>query len=245
MTTETTALARRRDDGPIAAYVTALDDALRGPRGARRDVTAELADGLRDAADAYVDAGTPEREAQARAVRECGPVRDVAAAYAPELAAVQGRRTAAMCALSMPATVLAWGLTWRVAVPSAQVPSARVPSAPTGSHPWRLGVLSDLTDWAGIAGGVAGCCLAALLVASARRVLPVRLVLVLLVFLCGGALLVSTVCSVAMNVANAEQVRWMLAVSTPALVLSLATGAISAWQLGSLCRSANLAFRRG
>lgn len=231
----TTVLGRRSDDGPIGAYVTALGHALRGPRGARRDVTTELADGLRDAADAYVEAGMPQREAQVRAVRECGPVEDVAAAYAPELAAVQGRRTAAVCALSMPATVLAWGLTW----------SAEVPTVPAGDHRWRLGVLSDLTDWAGIAGGVAGCVLAALLVVSARRVVPVRLVLALLVVLCGGAVLVSTVCSVVMNVANAEQIEWMLAGSTSAVVLSMATGVVSVWQLGSLCRSANLAFRRG
>ncbi|MGW0227684.1 permease prefix domain 1-containing protein [Actinopolymorpha singaporensis] len=228
----TTVLRRRSDDDPIGAYVTALGNALRGPRGARRDVTTELADGLRDAADAYVEAGMPAREAEARAVRESGPVEDVAAEYAPELAAVQGRRTAAVCALSMPATVLAWGLTW-----SAEVP--------TGGHRWRLGVLSDLTDWAGIAGGVAGCVLAALLVVSARRVVPVRLLLALLVLLCGGAVLVSTVCAVVMNVANAERIAWMLAGSTPAVALSLATGVVSAWQLGSLCRSANLAFRRG
>ncbi|MFD2079930.1 hypothetical protein SAMN05421678_105242 [Actinopolymorpha cephalotaxi] len=231
---------RRGDGGPITAYVTDLGRALRGPRGARRDVTAELADGLRDAADAYVDAGIPEREAQVRAVRECGPVADVAAAYAPELAAVQGRRTAAVCALSMPATVLAWGLTWR-----AEVPSAEAPVTPAGTHPWRLGVLSDLTDWAGIAGGSAGCVLAGLLVVSARRAVPVRLVLALLVGLCGGAVLVSTVCSAVMNVANAELIEWMLAGSTPAVVLSLATGAMSAWQLVSLFRTADFAFRRG
>ncbi|NYH89492.1 hypothetical protein F4554_002130 [Actinopolymorpha rutila] len=234
-TTSTTPVPGRRDDGPIGAYVTALGHALRGPRAARRDVTAELADGLHDAADAYVEAGMPEREAQVRAVRECGPVADVAAEYAPELAAVQGRRTAAVCALSMPATVLAWGLTWR----------AELPSTPAPHRQWRLGVLSDLTDWAGIAGGAAGCVLAALLVVSARRVVPVRLVLALLVILCGGAVLVSTACSVVMNVANAELIEWMLAGSSAAVALSLATGVISAWQLASLCRSANLAFRRG
>ncbi|MGW5358885.1 permease prefix domain 1-containing protein [Actinopolymorpha pittospori] len=223
----------RSSDGPIAAYLRCVERRLRAPRSTRRELTTELADGLFDAAEAYQRAGVPPVLAEARAVRECGPVDTVVAAYRPEVVALQGRRTAALFALSMPVLVLAWGLVWSTKAPGP-LPSGR----------WHLGFLSGLTDWAGLVGGVAAMVAAWAFVISARRAWPVRPVVAGLVALCGASLLLSAGSSTVMEVVNGTEIRQITAGSWPVTALGFLTTALTAWQVVSLWRSAWQALRK-
>jgi hypothetical protein len=222
----------RSSDGPIAVYLRCVERRLHAPRSTRRELTTELADGLWDAAEAYRKAGDPPLLAETRAVRDCGPVDIVVAAYRPEVVALQGRRTAALFALSMPVMVLAWGLVWTTKAPGPPPPGV-----------WRLGFLSGLTDWAGAAGGVAAMVAAAMFVVSARRAWPVRPVVAGLVALCGASLVLSMCSAAVMDVVNAAQIRQITAGSWPVVALGVLTWALTAWQIVSLWQSARLAFR--
>lgn len=79
-----------------AAYLAALGRSLVGPRRVRHDLLREAGDHLDDATAAYVDAGWTEEEAAAMAVRDFGPVEDVAAGYQTTLAVAASRRTSAL-----------------------------------------------------------------------------------------------------------------------------------------------------
>jgi hypothetical protein len=94
----------------IDAYVAQLADALRGPVASRRDLLTEARDALVDAADAYERAGLPGAAAQQRAVAEFGPVREIAAAFQPELALGQARRTAWGIGVVLAIQPLLWGV---------------------------------------------------------------------------------------------------------------------------------------
>lgn len=98
----------------IDRYVSALDAALRGPRRARRDMIAEVRDSLIDAADALEESGMPRWRAERMAVEAFGPVTEIAPGYQEELAAGQGRRTAALLFLTVPMITLVWYLIWKV-----------------------------------------------------------------------------------------------------------------------------------
>lgn len=97
---------------PIAAHVSALEVALDGPRRTRRGMIAEARAGLRDAAAAYREGGYPAEQAAAWAVRDFGPVRDVAPEFQDELTARQGRWSALLYVLVFPGMMLAWDLFW-------------------------------------------------------------------------------------------------------------------------------------
>lgn len=99
----------------IDAYITELDQALRGPRAAKADLLAEARDGLVDAVEAYQERGLTLREAEQRAVEEFGPVRTVAADYQGELGLAQGRRTAVLICTVMLAQPVMWWLLQAVA----------------------------------------------------------------------------------------------------------------------------------
>jgi hypothetical protein len=101
---------------PVAAHVAELDRVLRGATKDRRSIVREVREGLHDAAEAYRHAGMDPREAARRAVREFGPVADVAPLYQDELAADQGRRTALLLAAGLPALSMGWDLLWRVGI---------------------------------------------------------------------------------------------------------------------------------
>jgi hypothetical protein len=96
----------------IDEYVAGLSRRLIGPRRVKADLLAEARDGLVDAAEAYADAGLPASEAARRALADFGGYRQVAADYQAELAAAQGRRTALLVAVVMPAVMLASRLMW-------------------------------------------------------------------------------------------------------------------------------------
>lgn len=102
----------------IEAYVTELDDALRGPRGLKADMVAEARDGLLDASEAYVRAGLDADGAQRRAIADFGPLVSVAPEYQVELGLSQGRRTAMLTCVSLAAQPLIW----RVLLPLAGHP---------------------------------------------------------------------------------------------------------------------------
>lgn len=96
----------------IDEYVRGLSGRLAGPRRPRADLLAEARDGLVDAAEAYARAGLPWPEAAARAVADFGGYRQIVPGYQAELAAAQGRRTAVLVALAMPAVLLGSRLMW-------------------------------------------------------------------------------------------------------------------------------------
>ncbi|MDA0632561.1 permease prefix domain 1-containing protein [Nonomuraea sp. MCN248] len=96
----------------IDDYAAELRRALSGPYGPKRDLVVEARHSLLDCAEAYQAQGLRRTEAERRAVEEFGPVRDVAPGYQEELTASAGRRLGLLLFVSVPATVLAWGLIW-------------------------------------------------------------------------------------------------------------------------------------
>jgi hypothetical protein len=102
----------------IEAYVTELDDALRGPRALKADMLAEARDGLLDASEAYERGGLDADGAQRRAIADFGAVDAVVPDYQTELGLSQGRRTALLMVLCLAAQPLVW----RVVLPLAGHP---------------------------------------------------------------------------------------------------------------------------
>ncbi len=70
----------------IETYLSDLDRRLRGSQAAKVDLLTEARDGLHDAAEAYREGGSEERDAERRAVTDFGPVTEIARAYQQELA---------------------------------------------------------------------------------------------------------------------------------------------------------------
>jgi hypothetical protein len=225
--------------GPIEAYVHALARVLPGPRRMRAELLRELADGLDDAAEAYARAGLSRRQAEAKAVGDCGRVDDVAPCYRRELVAATSRRTAMLVALSMPATVLAWTYVWTIAVRSEPAPLRG------NEHSALIAVLAQVTDWAGYAGGASGLVTLGLLTCSGRLggVLPVRPVVIgqVVVGLVVVALTLS--CSVAMNLLDPTLALQKAELTTVILPLGAATGVLSGWLLIALWRTFRVAVR--
>jgi hypothetical protein len=148
---------------PIAEYVGALRRALHGPRRTLRCMVAEAHEGLADAAAAYRDGGVAPERAAVLAVRDFGPVDEVAPEFQDELTARQGRRAAVLLAVVFPAMLFGWDLLWR----SGAVRRER------GATPDVVRVLAVLQDVMTVAVGVAAL---ALLVSTFRRsVSPRRL----------------------------------------------------------------------
>ena len=111
---------------PIADYLSQVAAALPGPARARGDIIAELRSGLLDATDAYRAAGHSPGDAAAAAAAEFGDPRQVAAAFRPELAARQARRTA----LTLITTGPLVGLLWAAAATASHIGIHRAP-------PWQ------------------------------------------------------------------------------------------------------------
>jgi hypothetical protein len=97
---------------PVGAHVAELDRALHGPAAMKRSMIAEVRDGLADAVSRHRDRGLDPQHAAAEAVREFGPVREVAPLLQEELTARQGRRTAQLIVVTFPALLLAWDALW-------------------------------------------------------------------------------------------------------------------------------------
>lgn len=129
----------------VEQTVAALDARLRGPRRSRAGLLDEVRDGLLDAASAHHEAGLGADDAQRRAVAEFGDVDELAPLYQDELAAAQGRRTAALIAVAFPGMLLVWDAMWRT-----QAATMRSwPDMPAGAM-----LLPVLTDVVSVVGGM-------------------------------------------------------------------------------------------
>jgi hypothetical protein len=107
---------------PVADWLAAVAARLTGPASVNAAITDELRDGLLEGVERHLAGGLSQREATAAALAESGDPATVAAAFAPELAAVQARRVA----LGLLATGPLVGLAWVAAVAANALP------------PWRL-----------------------------------------------------------------------------------------------------------
>ncbi|MFG1877808.1 permease prefix domain 1-containing protein [Sphaerisporangium sp. NPDC049003] len=107
--------------GVIDDYVTTLGRTLRGPRRVRRDLVTEARDSLADSAESYLSEGLDPVEAERLAVAEFGAVAEIAPGYQEELAAHQGRRTAAVVFVTVPLMTLMWSGIWMVFPEDASV----------------------------------------------------------------------------------------------------------------------------
>jgi hypothetical protein len=92
----------------VADYLAAVAARLTGPATARVAICDELRDGLLEALERHLARGRSHREATAAAIAEFGDPATVAAAFAPELAAVQARRVALGLLVTGPLVGLAW-----------------------------------------------------------------------------------------------------------------------------------------
>lgn len=97
---------------PIAEYVVALRRALHGPRRTLRCMVDEAHTGLADAAAAYRDGGVAPEQAAVLAVRDFGPVAELAPEFQDELTARQSRWAAVLLAVVFPAMLFGWDLLW-------------------------------------------------------------------------------------------------------------------------------------
>lgn len=113
---------------PVGAHIAELDRALHGPAAMKRSMIAEVRHGLADAVACHRDRGLDPQSAAAAAVREFGPVREVAPLLQEELTARQGRRTAQLLVVAFPALLLAWDALWMTGQAWQSPPSPTVAS---------------------------------------------------------------------------------------------------------------------
>jgi hypothetical protein len=197
---------------PVEEHVAALDRALTGPAKARRDLVREARDGLLDAADAYRRGGVDADRAARLAVRDFGPVAAAAALYQDELAAGQGRRTAVLLVVAVPALMLGWDLLWSTGVTAADPPP-----------PDAVRTLARIQDVASLL--VTPLALALLVLTfrrtrSPRRVAAASAVTaVVTVAVCGGT-------SIAMSVVNGAA-AWTSLTARPAGTLACLVSAVA------------------
>jgi hypothetical protein len=105
-------------DRLLEGYLAAVADRLTGPPAARAAVADEFHDGLLEALETHRARGRTPQEATAAAIAEFGDPGTVAAAFGPELAAVQARRVALGLLASGPLV----GLSWIVAMAASALP---------------------------------------------------------------------------------------------------------------------------
>jgi hypothetical protein len=189
---------------PVEEHVAALDRALSGPAEVRRGMVREVRDGLLDAAEAYRRGGVDAHRAAHLAVRDFGPVDEVAPLYQDELAAGQGRRTAQLLVVGVPGLVLGWDL----------LVSAGFDAGPR--PPAAVAVLAGALDVAGV--GVAAIALA-LVALTFRRTRSPRRVAAAAAVTTLVTVLLSAGSSVALNVLSAEQ-TWARLTAQPAWALA-------------------------
>jgi hypothetical protein len=210
----------------IDDHVAALGHRLRGPRRLKRDLLAEARDSLVDAAEALEAGGLDRDEAERVAVAEFGEVAEIVPGYQAELAACQGRRTAALLFVSVPATTLMWSELWHFYPWS--------PASLTEAPSWFL-PLARLIDWLQILTGIAGALALLALGRFSRRVGdPCRLtrrlgILVLVQIPVIG--LATSVLSLAASPSLATFEDYL-----PGQVVSLISTLLCVWQLSSALR---------
>jgi hypothetical protein len=173
---------------PVARHVLALERALRGPARVRRSMIREVRDGLHDAVAAYRDRGLDHNTAAEQAVRDFGPIGEIAPQLQEELVARQGRWTALLVMVTFPGLVLAWDAVWRWGPDTGHDPVTSLTVA-----------LARVEDVAAIVIGIVGV---VLLVAGSHRAAPQRLVTRLAAGIaCAGAVICAGA-AVLMNLAS-------------------------------------------
>jgi HAAS len=190
----------------IDAYLAELERRL--PRLGRRRAAAEVREHLRDAAARQRAAGRSPLEAEAAATHEFGPVEDVAARLASELA-VRDTRLAAVLALAASALFV---------FPLYVVPENTLPPATWVEKPRDIALLQQLA----VGSWLLGCTLALVGMAFAWTRWPLLPVYAL----CGTALAVAASTAVSAVLVA----RWFaLTSATPswALAAPLALGALA------------------
>ncbi|GAB3408634.1 permease prefix domain 1-containing protein [Flindersiella endophytica] len=222
----------------IDSYVREVERLLPGDRGVRKDLIAELRDGLDDAAEAYRHSGLDGRLAELRAVRDAGDTDVVAASYHAELAASHGQRTAALIGLSLPAVVLAWTGMWRLGGDlevARQWPVSELTMA-----------LSRVVDWAAYIGGVSALAGLAALIWAARRGRATGWVVKAVALASGTFLLVHVGSNIVMNALLIEGGvdAGMLFSLSPAGLLGVLTMALTVVQARSVWRTLKISFNR-
>jgi hypothetical protein len=210
---------------PVDAHLAALARTLRGPHGLRRCLLAEARDGLHDAAAAYGAAGLDPARAAARAVRDFGPVREVARAYQAELAAAQARRTALLLGLSFPGLLLLWDLLWRSG------------TGWSGPAPPGVGALAAVQDVAGAVVGVVALAALVLLHGDARRVRDPRPLARAVAALGASAALLCAGVAVVMNLLAATATARLLTTSPLAVAAYTASAVVLVLVLRSSVRT--------
>jgi peptidoglycan/LPS O-acetylase OafA/YrhL len=98
----------RCDRDAVGAYLAAVAAQLTGPAPARAAITEELRDGLLETLAAHRARGRSPQESTEAAIAEFGDPATVAAAFGPELAAVQARRVAKGLLATGPLVGLVW-----------------------------------------------------------------------------------------------------------------------------------------
>jgi hypothetical protein len=98
---------------PIAAYLDDIGARLVGPRRRRRQILAELSDGLDQATDRRIAAGMPADRAADAAIVQFGGPAAVADAFADELITAYARRAVALYVITGPLVGIWWLLLLR------------------------------------------------------------------------------------------------------------------------------------
>jgi hypothetical protein len=115
---------------PVEAYLADLRARLPGPPALRRGVLAEVADGLRCAAEDHEARGLVRRDAEQAAAAEFGSPAALARDLAPELLAARARRVALGLLRSGPVLGLVWLAVAATGVPSRTLPAVVLAAAP-------------------------------------------------------------------------------------------------------------------
>lgn len=200
---------------PIAGFLAELDHRLRGRARWRRDVLAEIEDGLLCAAAGHERAGADPRDAQARAVAEWGDLARIAADYNRNSMRLTARQLNRYSLLITPVLALGWAGVM-----------AGSPAGPWPQEPWSVSLGLTLM----ISGGLLALVGGALSERAARDVRSVpgpgaRVILGALA--AGHGLLFAIIASMAMlahrGIPHPHSLSWPL-VLLPA-TLSVATAA--------------------
>jgi hypothetical protein len=139
----------------IRSYLAEIAARLEGPASARRDIVAELATGVADAAAAHRHAGLDPAQATRAAIAEFGTPARVAAGFRGELAAAAARRTT-LTLMTVGSLTGALFVTVGVASHRATMPAgARLATllatiavaAATGTYLVTLAATGRLTRW--------------------------------------------------------------------------------------------------